>query len=201
MSRLSCAGLILGSICSSVRLVGPRAYFWASSPHLIRSSSNSSRRARVVEETSYVRDPITGNPRRRTPGAPPPKPLEKQDAAACRKAIEEGELPEIVFASRLRTGNLSMVAATVCLIEANQQGHTGTDLGQTALAWLWDQRGDLICPDDSDLVFAMVDLLVHEGQEEEVWRWIAWFYSIRMASHGSQRYSHVEGTAVDRPIA
>jgi hypothetical protein len=88
MSRLSCAGLILGSIRSSVRLVGPRAYLWASSPHLFRSFSNSSRRIRVVEGPDSVLDPVTGNPRRRTPGAPAPTPLEKQDAVACRKTIE-----------------------------------------------------------------------------------------------------------------
>jgi hypothetical protein len=113
MPMLSCAGLVLGSMYSSVRLVGSRAYLWASSPHLFRSSSNSSRRTRVVEGPDSVRDPVTGNLRRRTSGAPPSTPLEKQDAAACRKAIEEGELPEIVFASRLRTGNWSMAAAAV----------------------------------------------------------------------------------------
>jgi hypothetical protein len=40
-----------------------------------------------------------------------------------------------------------MAAAAVCLIEASQRGHTGTKLGQAALAWLWNQRRDIILPD------------------------------------------------------
>jgi hypothetical protein len=66
-----------------------------------------------------------------------------------------------------------MAAAAICLIEASQRGHTETKLGQTALAWLWDKRGDLIYPYDNDLVYPMVHLLVCEGQEEEIWRWMS----------------------------
>jgi hypothetical protein len=56
---------------------------------------------------------------------------------------------------------------------ASQNDRGQTDLGQIALAWFWDQRGDLIYPDDNGLVHAMVDLLVRDGQEEEVWRWMS----------------------------
>jgi hypothetical protein len=59
------------------------------------------------------------------------------------------------------------------VIEASQKVHGETKMGQTALAWLWDQRGDLVYPDDNDLVYAMVDLLVREDQEEELWRWMS----------------------------
>lgn len=58
-------------------------------------------------------------------------------------------------------------------MEVSQRRHSETKLGQNALAWIWDQRGDLIYPDDNDLVYAMVDLLLREGQEEEIWRWMS----------------------------
>jgi hypothetical protein len=118
-----------------------------------------------------VADPVSGIWRRQTPGARPLTPEEKADAFACRRAINEGELPEALFRSRLRDGTLSKLSAGVCLTEANHRGDIEAKLGQAALAWLWDQRGDLTYPDDNDLVYAMVDLLVHEGQEEEIWRW------------------------------
>lgn len=74
--------------------------------------------------------------------------------------------------SRLRDGTLSRPSAGVCLTEANHRGGVEAKLGQAALAWIWDQRGDLTYPDDNDLVYAIVDLLVREGQEEDVWRWM-----------------------------
>jgi hypothetical protein len=97
----------------------------------------------VVRGPTTVRDPVTGSLRRRTPGAPPPTLIDTEDAAACRKAIEEGELPDTVFTSRLQSGTLSMAAAAVCLMEASERRLSEEKLGQTALAWLWDQRGDL----------------------------------------------------------
>lgn len=173
MSRLIRAGRSLGSLCSPSRLLGPRANSWNHSPRLIRSFSNTSRRAWVVKGADSVPDPITGNLRRRTPGAPPLTSHEIEDAAACRRAIEEGESPEVVFASKLHSGTLSMAAAAVCLTEASQRNYSETKLGQTTLAWLWDQRCDLVYPDHNDLVYAMVNLLVREGQEEEIWRWMS----------------------------
>jgi hypothetical protein len=138
MSRLNRAGRSLGSLCSPSRLLGPRANSRNHSPHLIRSFSNTSRCASVFEGADSVRDPVTGNPRRHTPGAPPSTSHEIEDAAACRKAIEEGELPEVVFASKLHSGTLSMVAAAVYLMEASQRNYSETKLGQNALAWLWN---------------------------------------------------------------
>lgn len=73
--------------------------------------------------------------------------------------------------SRLCDGTLSRPSAGVCLTEANHRGGVEAKLGQAALAWIWDQRGDLTYPDDNDLVYAIVDLLVREGQED-VWRWM-----------------------------
>jgi len=172
MSEFNQAGLILGSLCSSVRLLGPRTRSWTPSLHLIRSFSHTSRHAKGVQGPAVI-DPITGNQRRRTPGAPLPSSQESDDAVICRQAIEEGQPPETIFRSRLHTGSLSRAAAAVCLTEASQRGHTETKLGQTALQWLWDQRGDIIYPDDNDLIYAVVDLLLREGQEEEVWRWMS----------------------------
>jgi hypothetical protein len=131
------AGPVLRSLYSSVRLVGPRTHPWTLRPHQIRSSSQSSRRAKVYERFT-VPDPITGNPRRRTPDAPPLNSREQEDAAVCRQAVEEGEDPETLFKSRLHAGTLSRSSAAVCLMEASQRGHSETKLGQTALAWLWD---------------------------------------------------------------
>jgi hypothetical protein len=144
------AGPILGSLYSSFRLVGPRTHPWTLRPLQIRSFSYSSRRAKVHEGPTVL-DPITGNPRRRTPDAPPPNPREQEDAAVCRQAIEEGEDPGTLFRSRLHAGTLSRAAAAVCLMEASQSDRVQTSLGQAALAWIWDQRGDLIYPDDNGL--------------------------------------------------
>ena len=172
MSRFNGARSILASLCSSTRLTDSRAHSWISGLHLIRSVSHYSRRARF-QDGPTVCDHITGNLRRRTPNALPPSPEEKFDVAACRKAIEAGEDPETLFRSRLHTRTLTRASAAACLMEVSQRVYSEGNLGQTALTWLWDQRSDLIYPDDNGLVYAMVDLLVREGRETEVWRWIS----------------------------
>lgn len=128
----------------------------------IRSFSHTSRHAGQIQGPIAI-DPVTGNPRRRTPNAPLPSLQEKLDVAACRKAIEEGEHPETLFRSRLHARTLTRASAAACLMEVSQRNYSEGDLGQTALTWLWDQRSDLIYPDDNGLVYAMVDLLVREG--------------------------------------
>jgi hypothetical protein len=172
MSRLNRAGPILGSLCSSSRPLGLRAHLWTLSLHRTRHFSHSSRRAKL-HDGPITRDPVTAKSRRRTPDALPPSLREQNEAAACRQAIDEGEHPDTHFRSILHGGTMSKAVAAVCLMEASQQGYTDTNLGGSALAWLWDKRGDLVYPDDNDLVYAMVDLLVREGQEEEVWRWMS----------------------------
>ena len=172
MSRFNRVRPILGSLCSSNRLTDPRAHSWISGLHLIGSVSHYSRRARFQDELT-VRDHVTGNPRRRTPNAPPPSSEEKFDVAACRKAIEEGENPETLFRSRLHAKTLTRASAAVYLMEVCQGGYSEGNLGRTALTWLFNQRSDLIYPDDNGLVYAMVDLLVREGRETEVWHWMS----------------------------
>lgn len=110
-------------------------------------------------------DSITGTIRRRTPGAPEFSQQEKEDATACKIAISRGESPETLLKSRLESGTLSRPAAAVCLLEADEKSHIDGSLGQITLNWLWDQRSDLIYPDDNDLVYAMVRLVVREGEE------------------------------------
>lgn len=140
---------------------------------LSRSISITSRRTRGVtgSEGRYI-DPVTGTVRRRTPGAPPPDPQENAAAAACKTAILQGELPETIFKSRLQSGTLSRPVAAVCLIEADSRNQIDAGLGQLALDWLWDERANIIHPDDNDLMHALVRLLMREGQEEAVWRWM-----------------------------
>ncbi|THW70155.1 hypothetical protein D6D18_10522, partial [Aureobasidium pullulans] len=117
-------------------------------------------------------DSITGTIRRHTPGAPEFSQQEKEDATACKIAISRGESPETLLKSRLESGTLSRPAAAVCLLEADEKSHIDGSLGQITLNWLWDQRSDLIYPDDNDLVYAMVRLVVREGEEEQILRWI-----------------------------
>ncbi|KAH0362494.1 hypothetical protein KCU65_g8028, partial [Aureobasidium melanogenum] len=172
MVRLHRARLVLGLLCSSSQLIRPRAYSWTFDAPRTPRSFHALARAAIWFEGPIVTDPVTGARRRQTPGAQPLTPQEKADAFACRKAIKEGELPETLFRSRLRDGTLSMASAGVCLREVNHRGGVEAKLGQAALAWIWDKRGDLTYPDDNDLVYAMVNLLVREGQEEEIWRWM-----------------------------
>lgn len=110
--------------------------------------------------------------RRRTPGAPEFSQQEKEDATACKIAISRGESPETLLRSRLESGTSSRPAAAVCLLEADEKSHIDANLGQITLNWLWDQRSDLLYPDDNDLVYAMVRLVVREGEEEQILRWI-----------------------------
>lgn len=178
MLKLHRSGPLLELLCSSSRLLKPRAHAWSLSPRLIsRCFSNSLRRAEASDWDSVP--PITVR-RRRTPGAPLLSAGEKADAASCRQAIEEGESPETLFRSKLDAGTLSRPVAAICLVEANHRDQVTAKLGQAALTWLWNQRDDLVYPDDNDLVFAMIDLLVREGQEEDVWKWI------RCKSHRSK---------------
>ena len=88
--------------------------------------------------------------RRRTPGAPEFSQQEKEDATACKIAISRGESPETLLRSRLESGTSSRPAAAVCLLEADEKSHINGNLGQITLNWLWDQRSDLIYPDDND---------------------------------------------------
>lgn len=170
MLRLYRAGLALEPLCSSSRLVEPQAYPQLLGGHVISRFFSTS--PPHVYKWEYVKDPATGSRKRRTPDAPQPIDEEVADSAACRKAIDEGELPETLFTSRLLAGTLSRAAAAVCLTQASHSGRVEANLGQTALTWLWNQRGSLIYPDDNVLVYTMVDLLVREGQEEGIWRWM-----------------------------
>ncbi|CAD0099487.1 unnamed protein product [Aureobasidium mustum] len=178
MFRFRRVGPVFVSICSSSKLVEPRACVRMPSPRLLsRRFSNTLRYTQTSDWDSVRFDTVK---RRRTPGAPLLSAEEKANVVACRQAIEEGESPETLFRSKLDAGTLSRPVASICLVEANHRNQVAAKLGQAALTWLWDQRDDLIYPDDNDLVFAMTDLLVREGNEEEVWDWI------RCRSHRSK---------------
>lgn len=170
MSRIQCAGTFLESLYLTSRLVTPPTYFRISGPHFVSRSFSKS--VRHAEASDWNFDSHASVHRRRTPGAPLPSAKDKADAVACRKAIDEGESSETFLRSKLDAGTLSKPVAAICLMEANHRKQYEAKLGQAALTWLWDQNDSMIYPDDNDLIYTMVELLVHEGQEEQVWRWI-----------------------------
>lgn len=164
MYRLSQSSFNLGLLCPLPRTVTTPNLFRTSGPSVrLRQISFPSRIPRTRKFAQpYVEspDPITGTVRRRTPGALPPTQQEIDDATACRIAIDKGESPETIFRSRLRSGTLSRPVAAACLMGADDRGYVEAKLEQAALDWLWDSRGDIVYPEDNDLVYAMVRLLV-----------------------------------------
>lgn len=128
--------------------------------------------------------PLSGHRSRRSSSFTRQKIALPKDGTTLITAIHKGEDPLYLLRRYFIQDELTKDLATVCLegflkqlealpsSEAIARKVQKEKVGQLVLQWLWDDYKNIRNPEDHQLVDAIADLLVQEGQEEMAWEWI-----------------------------
>lgn len=85
----------------------------------------------------------------------------------------EVKSPAEIFHTHLVAETLTRDLAVSCLQDAFHWNQADSQIGESAIKWLWDRYDSIGYPDDVDLINPIAVLLVREGKEELLWNWIS----------------------------